>query len=116
MARDTHASAVPAHARDPPDGYGVLPFCTVNREDGELPAAPLQLTRGVPAGDTNLVHVNFVPTQIVLAPLTGPPDGRPGTSPDAHRFNASLAESDRAIAEWRSFVNEVRARRRPGAR
>ena len=27
---------------------------------------------------------------------------------DAHRFNASQADADAAIAEWRSFVDEIR--------
>ena len=31
--------------------------------------------------------------------------------PDAHRFNASAAEADEAIAEWRAFVDDIRSKR-----
>ncbi len=30
--------------------------------------------------------------------------------PDAHRFNASVAEAEEAIAEWRAFVNDIRSK------
>lgn len=59
-------------------------------------------------GHTDLVHVNFVPTRASLRPIAGATGGHVGTSPDAHRFNASGADADAAIAEWRSFVDELR--------
>ncbi len=83
----------------------------MNGDEPELPATPLALPRGVRAGRANLVHVNFVPTQTSLPAIAGPTDGHARTSPDAHRFNASRAEAAAAIAEWRAFVDEVRARK-----
>ena len=60
--------------------------------------------------------MDFVPTQVSLPPVAGPTEDRVGTSPDAHRFNASRAGADAAIAEWRAFVDEVRSSKRPRSR
>ncbi len=82
----------------------------MNAEDVEHPATPLELSDGAHAGHANLVHLTFVPTQALVRPVAATSDGPVRPSSDAHRFNASLAEADAAMVEWRSFVDEVRAR------
>ena len=62
-------------------------------------------------GSTNLVHVTFIPTHLLVRPVAGTADRHDTTSLDAHRFDASLAEAEAAIEEWHSFVEEIRARK-----